>query len=169
MEPMKTVYLVRHAKSSWDDPLQKDFDRPLNKRGRRDAPRMGKRLQEREIHPDLLLSSPAERALSSCLLIAEKIGYTLHDVLTDRRLYHAGDDQLMSLICDLNDEHDEVMIVAHNPGLTDFVNRASREPVIDNIPTCGVVALKFPVRSWNSITWGKGEMMFFDFPKEREG
>lgn len=164
---MKSLYLIRHAKSSWDDPLQNDFDRPLNKRGRRDAPRMGKRLQEREIHPDLLLSSPAERALSTCLIIADKIGHPLYQVLTDRRLYHAGEDQLLTLIRDLDDANDEVIIFAHNPGLTDFVNRASKAFVTDNIPTCGVVAMKFPVQSWKSVSWGTGKVVFFDFPKSR--
>jgi phosphohistidine phosphatase len=165
---MKTLYLVRHAKSSWDDPWQKDFDRPLNKRGRKDAPRMGKRLAEKDLHPDLLLSSPAERAVSTCVIIAERMGYSLRQVDTDERLYHAHEDQILGIVRDLNDAHNEVMIFAHNPGLTDFANRASHELVTDNIPTCGIVALKFPVQFWKEVTWGKGEVVFFDFPKSRE-
>ena len=164
---MKTLYVIRHAKSSWDDPFQKDFDRPLNKRGKTDAPRMGKRLKEKELAPDLLLSSPAERALSTCLIIAEKIGYDPRNVHTDKRLYHASEDQLLSVVHGLNDANDEVMIFAHNPGLTDFVNKLSDEPVTNNIPTCGVVALKFPGGSWKTIAWKKGEMVFFDYPKNK--
>jgi len=162
---MKTLYLIRHAKSSWEDPFMDDFDRPLNKRGKSDAPRMGKRLKERDIHPDLLLSSPAERALSTCFIIAEKIGYASQKIHTDKKLYHADDDQLLSVVHRLNDANDEVMIFTHNPALTDFVNRLSKEPVADNIPTCGVVALKFPVESWKAVKWGKGKVDFFDFPK----
>ena len=130
---------------------------------------MGKRLQERDIHPDLLLSSSAERALSTCLIIAEKIGHPPHQVRTDRRLYHASEDQLLSIIHELDDANDEVMVFAHNPGLTDFANGLSREAITDNIPTCGIVALRFPVQSWTSVTWGQGEVMFFDFPKSRLG
>lgn len=162
---MKKLYLVRHAKSSWEDPFQDDFDRPLNKRGKKDAPRMGKRLREMDLHPDMLLSSPAERALSTCLIIAEKIGYPLTNIHTDQRLYHASEDELLSIVQHFNDANDEVMIFSHNPGLTDFVNRLCEELVTDNIPTCGVVCLKIPVDSWTEVTWGKAKAGFFDFPK----
>jgi phosphohistidine phosphatase len=164
---MKTLYLMRHAKSSWDDPFQDDFDRPLNKRGRRDAPRMGKRLKERDLHLHFLLSSPAERALSTCLIVAESIGYPVRDVHTDQRLYHADEDQLLSIVRALNDAKDNVMLFAHNPGLTDFANRLSGKLVTDNIPTCGVVALRIPVPSWKQLNWGEGEVLFFDFPKNK--
>lgn len=164
---MKTLYLVRHAKSSWDDPFLHDFDRPLNNRGRSDAPRMGKGLKEKELHPDLLLSSPAERALSTCMIIAEKIGYPLRNIHTDRRLYHAAEDELLAIARGLNDANDEVMIFAHNPGLTDFANRISSEPVTDNIPTCGVVGVRFSASSWKEVSWGTGVVDFFDFPKNR--
>jgi len=162
---MKTLYLVRHAKSSWEDPFQDDFDRPLNKRGRNDAPRMGKRLKERDIHPELLLSSPAERALSTCTIIAGKIGHPLQNILTDRSLYHASEEELLSVVHAFNDGNDTVMVFAHNPGLTDFANRLSRELVTDNIPTCGVVGLRFQVQSWKEVDWEKGEVLLFDYPK----
>src|SRR5688500_9586686 len=165
---MKTLFLLRHAKSSWDEPFQEDFDRPLNKRGRDDAPRMAKRLKERDIQPDLMLSSPAQRAISTCMLIAEKAGYNTSLIHTDSRLYHASEDQLLKIIHELNDASDEVMIVAHNPGLTDFVNRLNIEPFTDNIPTCGVVSIKLPVASWKDVKWRKGEVSFFDYPKKSQ-
>lgn len=164
---MKTLCLIRHAKSSWDDPFLNDFDRPLNERGRTDAPKMGKRLKEKDIHPDLLLSSPAERALSTCLIIAEKIGYRLSNVHTDRRLYHANEDELLSIVHGFNDANDEVVIFGHNPALTDFVNKLNHELVTDNIPTCGIVCIKLAVESWKKVKWGEGEVDFFDFPKNR--
>ncbi|MEX2230685.1 MAG: histidine phosphatase family protein [Cyclobacteriaceae bacterium] len=164
---MKTLYLIRHAKSSWDDPFQDDLDRPLNKRGKSDAPRMGKRLKEKDIHPDILISSPAERALSTCMIIAEKIGYAPVNIHTDEELYHASEDKLLSFVHHLNDANDEVMIFGHNPGLTDFGNRLCPEPVAENIPTCGIVALKFPVNSWKAVTWKKGALDFFDYPKSK--
>jgi phosphohistidine phosphatase len=162
---MKTLYLIRHAKSSWDDPFQDDFERPLNKRGKKDAPCMGKRLKEMKIRPGLLLSSPAERALSTCMLIAEKIGYALSNIHTDQRLYHAGEEQLLSVVQGFNDANNEIVIFGHNPGLTDFANRLSSELVTDNIPTCGIVALRFPVKSWKNVRWEKGKVLFFDFPR----
>ena len=111
---MKTLYLIRHAKSSWDDPFQNDFERPLNSRGRSDAPRMARRLKEKDIHPDLMLSSPAERALSTCKIMAEKMGYNLNNVHTDRRLYHASEEELLQVVRELNDSNDEVALFAHN-------------------------------------------------------
>lgn len=164
---MKVLYLIRHAKSDWDDPFQDDFDRPLNRRGRSDAPRMGHRLREQHIRPDLLLSSPAERALSTCMIIAENIGYTAKDIRTDERLYLASDDVLFDVIRGLNDTHKEVMIFSHNPGLTEVANRLNKEPFTDNIPTCGVVCLAFSLPSWKQLRWGAGELRFFDFPKRQ--
>ena len=164
---MKTLYLFRHAKSSWEDPFLDDHDRPLNKRGRADAPRMGKRLKEKNFHPALMISSPAERALSTCLIIAEKVGYRLPDVHTDRRLYHASEDQLLAIVRGFNDAIDEIAIFGHNPGLTDFVNKLNNDFVTENIPTCGVAYMQLPVASWKEVKWGKGEVIFFDFPKNR--
>ena len=140
---MKTIYLVRHAKSSWDDPFQDDFDRPLNERGRTDAPRMARRLKEKEIHPDLLLSSPAARAISTCKVIAETAGYHHNQIKTDSRLYHASEETLLQIVKKLSDEIDVVMIFAHNPGLTDFANRLLPEPfrMIKVLKSGGSVAL----------------------------
>jgi phosphohistidine phosphatase len=126
---------------------------------------MGKRLRKKGICPDLLLTSPAERALSTCLIIAEKIGYEQRNIHTDQRLYHASDTELLSIVHGLDQSTDQVMIFAHNPGLTDFVNRLSRAPVIDNIPTCGIIALELAVDSWKDVTWETGELDFLDYPK----
>jgi phosphohistidine phosphatase len=127
---------------------------------------MGKRLKEKEIQPDLMLSSPAVRALSTCQAIAHILGYKQGSVQTDRRLYHATEDEILTVILKLNDKHDAVMIFSHNPGLTDFVNSFRNTPeVIDNIPTCGVVAFKLPIDSWKDVHWKTGDMEFFDYPK----
>jgi phosphohistidine phosphatase len=166
---MKTLYLIRHAKSSWDDLDLADFERPLNERGEKDAPRMGKRLKEKNVSPDLMLSSPAKRALETCKVFAKTLGYAERKVKTDRRLYHADEDQLLNVIReieDLNDKDEVVMIFGHNPGLTEFANSLLDE-TLDNIPTCGVVSLKIRVKSWKEIKFGSGEMKFFDFPKNK--
>jgi phosphohistidine phosphatase len=161
---MKTLYIVRHAKSSWADMSLSDFDRPLNERGERDAPRMGKRLKEKRVVPDLMLSSPAKRALATCRKISTVLGYAEEKIVTDKKLYHADEDTLLSVIRLTNDKHDVVLLFGHNPGLTDFANELATTN-IDNIPTCGIVACKFQIDSWKEVDWGKGQLLFFDFPK----
>lgn len=163
---MKRLYLVRHAKSSWEDPFQDDVDRPLNKRGRRNALKMGKKLKEQQIIPEQMLSSPAERALSTCVILAEKIGYPLHQIETDRRLYHASEEQLIAVVRQLSDSVNTVMIFGHNPGLTDAVNMLSDRLVTDNLPTCAIAGFMLHVKSWKDLAWGKGKVEFFDYPKK---
>lgn len=166
---MKTLYLIRHAKSSWDDLDLTDLERPLNERGKRDAPRMGKRLKEKNIFPDLMLTSPAKRAYETCKVIAKILGHSEEKIKTDQRLYHASEDQLLKVIQeiqDLNDNEEVVFIFGHNPGLTDFANSLLNQ-TIDNIPTCGVIAANVRVKLWKETKFGSGEMKFFDFPKRK--
>lgn len=166
---MKTLYVVRHAKSSWDEPDQADFDRSLNERGKRDAPRMGKRLKEKRVHPDVIITSPAKRAKSTARRIAKVLEYPKEKIKTDDLLYHATDDQILAVLQKMNDKHDTVMYFGHNPGLTDFVNSIMNiERDIDNVPTCGVIAFQFSIDSWKQLTWGIGNLLFFDYPKSRE-
>ncbi len=165
---MKRLLLVRHAKSSWDDPDLADFDRPLNDRGNRDAPRMGKRLKEKNIHPDMVLTSPAVRALKTCQIITGILGFAEKKIKTDRSLYHASSEQILrtlQTLSDLPDREEVVMLFGHNPGLTDFVNELLNEN-IDNIPTCGVVSCKLRADRWKDLHWGSGSLEFFDFPKK---
>lgn len=163
---MKTLFVIRHAKSSWDDPALADFDRPLNKRGRKDAPDMGKRLRQRYAAPDLMLSSPAERALTTCNIIAEEVGVAASKIKTDKNLYHAEDAQILSIIQLLDNKYDNVWIFGHNPGLTDFVNLLG-DGDIDNIPTCGVVGCSLNIQSWDEANKGKATITFFDYPKKK--
>jgi phosphohistidine phosphatase len=163
---MKTLYVIRHAKSSWADPIASDFERGLNDRGKRDAPKMGKRLKEKEIHPDVVISSPAKRTLSTARRISEVLKFRKERVKTDSRLYHADEDTILSVVHDLKDKQDIAMIFGHNPGLTGFVNAISSEDInIDNVPTCGIVAFSLPVDSWKDVTWKSGKLLFFDYPK----
>lgn len=162
---MKTLYIVRHAKSSWDDPALRDFDRPLNDRGKKDAPMMGKRLRKRGITPDILISSSAKRARSTAKRIAQALNIDEKQVRLSDNLYHAGPDMILSVIQQLPDTAHSVMLFGHNPGLTDFVNQYIHVH-IDNLPTCGIVAAKFSVQSWKDVGNAKGELIFFDFPKQ---
>lgn len=164
---MKTLYLIRHAKSSWSNPDLSDFDRPLNDRGRRDAPRMGKRLKEKAIAPDLMLSSPANRAITTCREIASVLGYDESRIKTDKRIYHASEEELINILSELQDTQKTVMLFGHNPGFTNFANALLSEHIM-NIPTCGVVAGKLNIQSWKEINNGCGKLVFFDFPKNKK-
>lgn len=161
---MKTLVLLRHAKSSWDNHDLSDFDRPLNERGLRDTPRMGKRFKEKAITPDKLITSPANRALTTCMLFAETIGFPKQNIKTDERLYHAEEEEILDIVQNLKEPDDVVILVGHNPGFTDFVNHLMNIR-IDNVPTCGIVACKLPVKQWKEVTWHSGELLFFDYPK----
>ena len=167
---MKKLYLIRHAKSSWDNLDLKDIDRPLNKRGEKDAPRMAKRLKEKDIHPDVMISSPAKRARETCHVIAKVLDFPEANIKIDKQLYHANEDQLLRVvkgIKDLKDSEEVVLIFGHNPGLMDFANSLLSED-IENIPTCGVVGSTLEIKSWKDASFGCGEMTLFDFPKNKE-
>jgi phosphohistidine phosphatase len=165
--PVKTLIVIRHAKSSWDDITLGDFNRPLNERGERDAPRMGKRLKEKRIVPDLLISSPATRALTTCRKFADILGYPQSNIKPEDDLYHANEDEILRIIHSINNKHDTVLIFGHNPGVTDFVNKLTNT-FINNVPTCGVVSCSIPVEDWSAIEWGKADLNFFDFPKSKD-
>ena len=161
---MKNLYIIRHAKSSWEDMSLRDFDRPLNDRGKRDAPKMGKRLKEQEVVADLLISSPATRALLTCREIASVLAYPIDKIKTDKRLYHADESIILEVLKEVNNNFKTVMIFGHNPGFTEFANSLLNEE-INNIPTCGVVAGKLKIDNWADIHFGCGKMKFFDYPK----
>ena len=162
---MKTLYLVRHAKSSWDYPHLSDHDRPLNGRGKRNAPEMGARLASRGIKPDLMISSSAKRARRTANAIAAEVGYAKGDIIRTKYLYHAGEHEMLSLVQKQHDEAPTLMLFGHNPGFTGFAN-ALADTDIDNIPTSGVAAIQFDVDSWKDVDFGKGELLFFDYPKK---
>lgn len=163
---MKTLYIVRHAKSSWDDPDQDDIDRPLNDRGKKDAPRMAKRLKERGIAPDLIMSSTAARALETAQLMAKVLDYSEKQIQKDRSLYHAGSESLLKAIQKVDDKNEMVMLFGHNPGLTEFANDFLGED-ISNIPTAGVLACQLKAGSWKEASMGGAKLLFFDYPKNK--
>jgi len=165
MAGRKRLYLLRHAKSSWDDPALDDFARPLNKRGQRDAPFMGRRFREQGFAPDRIVSSPAERAYETARTIARELGYALTDIVRDEELYLASPDTLLRCVHATPDALGSVMLVAHNPGLTDFANALTGQH-IDNLPTCGLYCADFSIRRWIDLTPGSGDFVCFDYPKK---
>ena len=163
---MKTLVLVRHAKSSWKDPELADRDRPLNPRGRRDAPEMGRRLAARGETPDRIVTSPALRAATTATVIAEAVGYPEREIVEDERLYGAGSEEILEVIRGVEDRLDRVFLIGHNPGLTDLVNELSDEP-IRNVPTCGVVKFRIAGESWSDVRRDTAMRVDFDYPKRR--
>jgi len=162
---MKTIVLVRHAKSSWKDLSLNDFDRPLNKRGKRNAPFMGGKLKERQIMPDLILSSPAKRARKTATAIAKKIGYPKKKIIFDDNMYHSSGWYLMGLIRNQDDRYETLMLFGHNPDFNNLADMLLKRNPVYNIVTTGVYCIKFDVDQWQKIQEGKGESVFFDYPK----
>jgi len=144
---VKTLFLVRHAKSSWNDPALPDKDRPLNDRGERDARRLGKRLAKRDVKPDVIVSSPARRALATAGIIARKLDFRVKDIQVSDRLYAVEPDDLLQVIRGLGDKVKSAMLVGHNPELTELAQRLSDE--IAYMPTCAVAEFRFDARSWS--------------------
>ena len=161
---MKTLILVRHAKSSWDYPNLSDFDRPLNGRGKRDAPGMGRYLAEQGIHADLIVSSPANRAITTARVIQEHQGRPKPAMVEERSLYHASASTILRVVQSQPEGVNSLMVFGHNPGFTDCANRLC-DGDIDNIPTCGVVGIRFDVSRWSDVGFGDGEQQYFYSPK----
>jgi phosphohistidine phosphatase len=161
---MKTLILVRHAKSSWEDAALPDKERPLNERGKRDAPDMGKRLAKRDVKPELILSSPARRAFATAKIIAKSLGYKLKNIVVDDRLYPGAADEILNSIHRLDKQLDRVMIVGHNPALADLAHRLSSE--IDRMPTCAVAKFRFDVKAWSMVDTSSLATVRLEHPKK---
>ena len=164
---MKRLYLIRHAKSSWKDPNLQDFERPLNKRGKGDAPLMGQHLNSHQVRPDLIISSSAKRALKTARIIAKAIGFPKEQIVTDESIYEAGVSSLLQVIHHIDEAANQIMLFGHNPGLT-MLAESLTNAVIENIPTCGIFCVDFDITSWKDVKAGTGTMVFFDYPKKHE-
>lgn len=162
---MKRLTLVRHAKSDWSLPGQADWDRPLNKRGQRDAPEMARRLRARKLKPDSVLSSPAVRALSTAAIMTRELKVPASHVHQDERLYLASPTDLLAVVRELGGAARHLMVLGHNPGITDFANRLSASDHIDNLPTCGVFSAVFDIDAWADLDWHSGAEAEFDYPR----
>ncbi len=164
----KTLYLLRHAKSSWKNPDLKDIKRPLNKRGKRDAPDMATRFLRRQSPLEAIISSPAKRALSTATVFAEynNIDIDSNRFIIDEDLYLPSRFLLLRFIQQLDDCLSHIMLVGHNPSFTALTNQLTSS-YIDNVPTCGLVTLYFDTDRWESISTGSAELKDFDFPKNQ--
>ena len=162
---MKTLYLLRHAKSSWSDASLSDRDRPLNQRGSENAPRMGARFRDRGESIDLILSSPARRAHTTAQLFAQNCDYAERDILIEEDLYFSGSGSIEALIREQGDAVDSLMLVFHNPDITSFANSLDPDLRIDNLPTAGLVSFSCAIERWAEFTRDCTRFEYFDYPK----
>jgi len=159
---MKKIYIIRHAKSSWKDLNLDDFDRPLNRRGRFDAPLMGEKLKSKNIMPDIVMSSSALRTKLTAQTITQKIGYT-KDVLFSKDLYESSASVIYDKLSNLDDKYEIVFLFGHNTGINEFVENYVE--FYENVPTCGIVEIDFNCSKWNEISEKNAKLISFDYPK----
>ena len=162
---MKTLIIVRHGKSDWDFQSIKDIDRTLKERGIRDAYEMAGRLLEKNLIPESIISSTANRAFHSALIFSRVLNISGEKIIPEKKLYLADEDDILSVIYACSDSINTLMIFGHNPGFTDIVNYLSNLNIM-NVPTTGVVVLEFNIDSWTSISKSCIEGEYFDFPRK---
>jgi phosphohistidine phosphatase len=157
--------LVRHAKTEPGRHGQEDWDRALESRGQRDAPEMARRLKQYSPKPERILSSPAVRAITTATIMARELGVSAQKVQQDERLYLASPKDMLAVIRELGERAHHLMVVGHNPGITEFADRISSERSVDNLPTCAVYSLQFEIAAWSELQWDSGVDADLDYPK----
>jgi phosphohistidine phosphatase len=163
---MKRLTLIRHARASWGSAALDDIDRPLNLRGEKEAPMMGRRLSRHSLKPEQIVASPATRATSTATLIAREIGLPLHDVVLHRRIYEAEMPDLLRVVQQLDNRFTHVILLGHNPGISEL-SAALTGLAVQSMHTCGVFAIDFEVEKWAEVEPGSGHFVFYDYPKGR--
>ena len=162
---MLRLTLVRHAKTEPGRPGQEDWDRALEPRGQRDAPEMARRLKQLTPKVERILSSPAVRAITTATIMVRELGVSAQKVQQDERLYLASPKDMLAVIQELGGRSRHLMVVGHNPGITEFADRISAERSVDNLPTCAVYTLQFEIKDWSELAWDSGVEADLDYPK----
>ena len=160
---MKTLIIIRHSKSSWKDHSLSDFDRPLNKRGIKDAKKMSFELSEKIKKVDLLLSSSSKRTTQTSNYFLDSIN--VRSNIFSENLYHSSSDLIFDCVLNINNKYNKVIIVGHNPGLTNIINKLTNLK-LDNLPTSGIVIIVFDVDNWKNINYKSGLVKWIKFPKD---
>ena len=161
---MKTLTLIRHAKSSWKEPDLSDEDRPLSKKGKRDAPAIGELLAQLGMLPDLFLVSPAKRTQATASAIARQLHLDERRRVLEPAIYEADWQDLLKLVCRLGSKVDDLWLCGHNPGLLDLINQLT-ETHLDNLPSGSVARLRFSISNWEDVSSNKGRLMLLLTPK----
>jgi len=160
---MKTLFVLRHAKSSWENTDLSDFARPLNERGLKAAPLMGKFIYKNQLQPELILSSPAERAKQTAILVKEN-AQTGGEIRYDERVYEASPASLLEVIAEQSDEIESVMLIGHNPGLEGLLKILTNEA--QQIPTAALAVIDLKIGKWSEINSSTGNLRTLIRPKE---
>lgn len=161
---MKKLLLCRHAKSAWDDPFLNDHRRPLSLRGLRDTPVMAQRLKKKNIKPDHIISSDAQRTETTALITAENLHFPKNNIEFTPKLYHTSAPSILSVIKQTPNHIESLFLFGHNPGLHDLIEFFDGN--IDNFPTCGQFGFIFEVENWRTIHRSNAQFWFFDYPKK---
>lgn len=161
---MKTLYLVRHAKSSWADPSLTDFERPLNDRGRKNAPEVATYLVNKGIIVNHFVSSPATRAITTARIFADKMGFPRKNIQIEAGIYNASKQELIDIIKQLDNKHNSIALFGHDTSITVATEELSNQRFL-HFPTCGVAGIRLNVNQWADVTEGCGDLLFFYFPK----
>ena len=164
-ETVRTVVLIRHAKSSHENPEWIDFERPLDERGYRDAPFMGQKIFEKGIEFDLIIASPSQRTTETIQFICKEIDYPIEKILWDESVYLSSSENLLKIIRNLDSDIKTVAIVGHNPSMTETANILQKTEKIENVPTSGIVSVSFSLKDWSDLKPKKGKFNFFIYPK----
>ncbi|MEJ7558231.1 MAG: histidine phosphatase family protein [Pedobacter sp.] len=162
---MKQLLLIRHGKSEWGNAHLSDFDRPLNPRGHRNAPEMALRLVRKNLVPEITISSPALRALTTASHFEHAWHRSIAQIKQDSSIYEAAVPALLHLVNNIENKYNRAALFGHNPGFTDLANYLT-DANIDNLPTCGIVILEFTTDHWSEIAVGTGRLLDFDYPKK---
>ena len=162
---MKTLLIVRHAKSSWENSGEPDFERDLNERGKKEATEMAKRLLDKKVTIDLFISSPARRAKKTCKAFCKVFEKNEDKIIFVDKLYHADSETFYDVIENIEDDYKHAAVFSHNPGITGFVNTLCKNFTFDNMPTCAVFAVSIAIKSWKDFKTAEKNFLFFDYPK----
>lgn len=164
---MRELHLIRHAKSSWDDPRLPDYGRPLNARGVRDASNMASRFAATFTPPAMLLSSPAKRAWQTAVIFARALRISDQLISREPAIYEASAGGLLDVICDLNDDVRLVLLFGHNPGISELAHQLAECP-FRTLPTCGIASLALDVSRWRDVSPGHGRFLAYRYPKQHQ-
>ncbi len=162
---MKKLYLIRHAKSSWEDHILSDHDRPLSNRGRKDAPIVGDVLKSKNVTPDLILSSTARRALKTAKIFSTILNYPIESIVTDSTIYEATTQNLLDVLSKVDDNNTTLFMFGHNPAFTVLANLLG-DKFIDNMPTCAVAEFELSINLWKEVRAECGKLVSFEYPKK---
>lgn len=166
---MKTLYIIRHAKSSWAVSGQADFDRPLNERGKENATMMAERLKEKDIKIDAFISSTAKRAKKTCKAFCKVYDRDAEEIILRDELYHAPSHIYYDVVMATDNRYKRIAVFGHNPGISDFVNSLVSNVDVGDMPTCAVFAVQAEIDDWSEFGSADKKFLFFDYPKNNAG